>query len=151
MTDEATQKYSQQAQAPDVDEYRRLRRLCGMSDKSIEAAQKGLPNSLFATTIRDMGELIAMGRVVGDGGCDFGIVDVAVHPDYQRQGLGNQIMAAIMSYLEKHAPDSAYVALIADDHSPALYAKYGFKPTAPKSIGMAYRSKRRKPVFPDDS
>ena len=135
----ATQKYEQQAQIPEVDEYRELRNRCGMSEKSPEAASKGLPNTLFATTIRDAGKLIAMGRVVGDGGCDFGIVDVAVHPDYQGQGLGNLVMATIMSYLENNAPESAYVALIADDHSPALYSKFGFEPTAPKSIGMAYR------------
>ncbi len=110
-----------------------------MSEKSHEAARKGLPNSLFATTIRDAGQLIAMGRVVGDGGCDYGIVDVAVHPDYQRQGLGDRIMTAIMSYIDQNAPGSAYVALIADDHSPALYSKFGFEPTAPKSIGMSYR------------
>lgn len=64
---------------------------------------------------------------------------VAVHPDYQRQGLGSRIMAAIMAWLAEHAPESAYVSLIADHHSPALYSKFGFEPTAPVSIGMAYR------------
>jgi ribosomal protein S18 acetylase RimI-like enzyme len=131
--------YRQQTQVPDVDEYRDMRRVCVLSDKTEEAARRGLPNSLFATTIRDGDRLIAMGRVVGDGGCDFSVVDIAVHPDYQRQGLGKRVMTAIMAYLNEHAPESAYVALIADDHAPALYEKFGFKPTAPRSIGMAYR------------
>ena len=82
-----------------------------------------------------------MGRVVGDGGCNFEVVDIAVHPDYQRQGLGTLVMAAIMSYIETNAPKSAYVSLIADNHASALYAKFGFQPTAPDSIGMAYRVK----------
>ncbi len=124
---------------PRVDEYRTLRRECGLSEKSVEAAEKGLPNSLYAVTLRDGERLVAMGRVVGDGGCDFGVVDIAVHPDYQQQGLGTRVMSAIMSYLHEHAPPSAYVALIADDHSPALYSKFGFRFTTPRSVGMAYR------------
>ena len=138
----AKPEYEQKMQIPDVDEYRELRTLCGMSEKSYEAASQGLPNSLFSTIIRDQGRLIAMGRVVGDGGCDYGIVDVAVHPDYQRRGLGHRVMSSIMSYLEDNAPESAYVALIADHHSPTLYSKFGFEPTAPKSIGMAYRVRK---------
>ncbi len=124
---------------PRVDEYRTLRRECGLSEKSVEAAEKGLPNSLYAVTLRDGERLVAMGRVVGDGGCDFGVVDIAVHPDYQQQGLGTRVMSAIMSYLHENAPPSAYVALIADDHSPALYSKFGFRFTTPRSVGMAYR------------
>jgi ribosomal protein S18 acetylase RimI-like enzyme len=81
-----------------------------------------------------------MARVVGDGGCNFEVVDVAVHPDYQRQRLGTRLMSAITKYLQSNAPASAYVCLIADHHSPALYSKFGFKPTAPISIGMAYRA-----------
>lgn len=132
-------EYQQVHEIPGVDEYRALRRASGLSEKSVKAARRGLPRSLFATTIRDGARLIAMGRVVGDGGCDFSVVDIAVHPDYQRRGLGQQIMQAIMTYLEREAPASAYVALIADDHAPALYEKFGFKATAPKSIGMSYR------------
>ena len=122
---------------PSVEEYRQLRIVCGLSPKSLEAASIGLPKSLYATTIRDQGALIGMGRIVGDGGCNFEIVDIAVHPDYQRVGVGQSIMTRIMSFIENTAPDSAYVSLIADHHSPALYAKFGFKLTSPKSVGMA--------------
>jgi GNAT superfamily N-acetyltransferase len=131
--------YEQRSEVPTVEEYRQLRVVCGLSPKSADAATRGLPNSLFATTIRDRGKLIGMGRVVGDGGCNYEVVDVAVHPDYQRQGLGRRIMAAVMAWLGEQAPESAYVSLIADHHSPVLYSKFGFEPTAPVSIGMAYR------------
>lgn len=134
--------YDQRQELPAADEYRRLRVLCGLSPKSADAAARGLPNSLFATTIRDRDELVAMGRVVGDGGCNYEVVDIAVHPDYQRQGLGKRVMSAIMAFIHEHAPDTAYVSLIADDHAPALYSRFGFEPTAPASIGMAYRVRR---------
>ena len=137
--------YEQRAELPEPIEYRELRSVCGLSQRSAEAAAKGLPNSLFSTTIRDHKKLIAMGRIVGDGACNFEIVDVAVHPDCQRRGLGSRIMSAIMDYIHAHAPESAYISLIADNHAPALYAKFGFQPTAPVSIGMAYKVGRQRP------
>ena len=134
--------YSQANVIPAVDEYCALRVTCGLSARTSAAAEIGLANSLFATSIRDGEKLIAMGRVVGDGGCNFEVVDIAVHPDYQRQGLGQRIMDAVMEFVHATAPDSAYVCLIADHHSPALYSKYGFEPTTPVSIGMALRIKK---------
>ncbi|MEM9315078.1 MAG: GNAT family N-acetyltransferase [Pseudomonadota bacterium] len=137
--DSDSQPLEQRAETPRAAEYRQLRVLCGLSPRSEEAAARGLPRSLYCTTIRDGERLIAMARVVGDGGCNFEVVDVAVHPDYQKRGLGTRLMSAVSEYIRANAPESAYVCLIADHHSPALYSKFGFKPTAPVSIGMAYK------------
>ena len=43
----------------------------GMSPKTREAAEKGLPNALFTVTLYDKDRLIGMGRVIGDGGTVF--------------------------------------------------------------------------------
>ena len=131
--------FTQNNELPRTQEYRDLRRICGLSPKTQIAAERGLPNSLFATVIRDKDTLIAMGRVVGDRGCNYEVVDIAVHPDYQKQGLGQQVMAAVMDFIREDAPESAYVSLIADHHSPALYSKFGFELTTPVSIGMALK------------
>ena len=122
---------------PKVSEYCELRLAAGLSARSRDAAERGLPNSLHAVCVRDGDRLIGMGRIIGDGGCNYEIVDMAVHPDYQRRGIGMRIMTALMDYLSKEAPASAYVSLIADEGAPALYARFGFRPTAPVSIGMA--------------
>ena len=129
---------------PSIEEYCELREVCGLSEKTEHAAELGLPNSLFATIIRNHGELIAMGRVVGDSGCNYEIVDVAVHPRFQQRGFGYKIMQAIMEFIAENAPPSAYVSLIADNYSPKLYSKFGFKPTAPVSIGMAFKVEKKK-------
>jgi ribosomal protein S18 acetylase RimI-like enzyme len=130
---------TQKAEVPEIQEFQQLHLDCGLSAKPAEAAALGLPNSLFATTVRIGDRLVAMGRVVGDGGCNFEVVDIAVHPEFQRQGIAQIMMDAIMKYLQDAVPKSAYVSLIADRHSPALYSKFGFKPTAPASIGMALK------------
>jgi ribosomal protein S18 acetylase RimI-like enzyme len=132
-------QFAQVDETPKADEYISLRRAAGLSEKTPDAARLGLPGTLFAVCIRDGGQLIAMGRVIGDGGCNFEIVDVAVLPKYQRRGLGFRVMTALMGYLRAHAPESAYVSLIADDGAHALYEKFGFEFTAPASVGMAIR------------
>ena len=131
--------YEQVDRVPEPDEYIELRMLCGLSSRSRKAAQIGLRNSLFGTSIRHNGLLVGMGRVVGDGGCNFEVVDVAVHPDHQRKGLGSKLMTSLMAFISNVALPTAYVSLIADAHSPKLYQKFGFQPTAPTSIGMALR------------
>ncbi len=71
--------------------------------------------------MRDATEPIAMGRIIGDGGCFFQVVDIAVLPAYQGQGLGTQIMAALMDHLQAGAPPTALVSLPADREAPRLY------------------------------
>jgi ribosomal protein S18 acetylase RimI-like enzyme len=124
---------------PDIDDYRRLRRVTGLSEKTQAAAEAGLPNTWFAVTISHDGRTIGMGRVIGDGGTAFQIVDIAVEPEHQGKGLGKRIVAALVDHLHANAPASAYVSLIADGDAQHLYAKYGFAPVMPESIGMALK------------
>ena len=132
-------RYRIAAEPPSPAEYIELRAAAGLSRRTVEAAERGIPNSLFAVSVRHGAELVAMGRIVGDGGCNYEIVDIAVHPDHQRQGLGTRVMEALMAYLRENAPPSAYVSLIADGGAPALYQRFGFEFTAPESVGMALR------------
>ncbi|MCD4506664.1 GNAT family N-acetyltransferase [Chromobacterium piscinae] len=123
--------------APDVDTYRRLRAESGLSPKTEEAARRGLAGTLFAVQLRHGGETVGMGRVIGDGGGFYQVVDIAVLPAHQGRGLGKRIMAAIRGYIDRELPLSAYVSLIADGDAKHLYAQFGFEPTAPRSEGMA--------------
>ena len=78
--------------------------------------------------------IVAMGRVVGDGGLNFEIVDVAVDPEHHGRGIGRLIMEQIMGFMESSAPQGAYITLMAD--VPVLYEKFGFKLSRPGSEGM---------------
>jgi GNAT superfamily N-acetyltransferase len=121
---------------PTVEEYRQLRVLAGLSPKSLEAATLGLPNTVFGVSIRDGERLVAMGRLVGDRGCFLQVVDIAVVPERQGQGLGKAVMGALDLWLRANAV-GAYVSLIADGQAHRLYAQFGFAQTAPRSVGMA--------------
>ncbi|WP_394225148.1 GNAT family N-acetyltransferase [Pseudoalteromonas spongiae] len=119
-----------QETVPNPEEFCEMRIKAGLSAKSLKAASIALPNSLYGISIRDGKQLIAMGRVVGDGACNFEVVDIAVDPAYQGRGLGREID----NYLASVALEGSYVSMIADE--PAFYEKLGYRLVAPKSQGM---------------
>lgn len=124
---------------PSVETYRHLRVAAGLSPKSAEAAARGLPNTLFAVQLLHGGEPVGMGRVIGDGGTAFQVVDIAVRPEHQGKGLGKRLMAEIAAWLKANVPEGGYVSLLADVPADALYAQFGFVPTAPATLGMAWK------------
>ena len=123
-------------EAPTVKDYRNMRKTVGLSEKSQKAAEKGLSNACFNVTVYDDASLIAMGRVIGDEGTAFQIIDIAVDTKYQGEGYGKQVMAHIMKYIQSVAEEGTYVSLIADYPADKLYEQYGFITTEPHSCGM---------------
>ena len=123
---------------PGVDDYRRLRALAGMSPRTRQAAERGLPNTLYGVSLLRDGEVVGMGRIIGDGGCFYTVVDIAVAPAYQGQGHGRRIMDALDAWLRANAQSSAFVTLVADGDARHLYAKYGFAESAPAAVNMEY-------------
>ena len=126
-------------QFPGADDYCRLRADAGMAPRTVDAAQRGLPNTLYGVSLLLDGEVVGMGRVIGDSGCFFVVVDIAVAPALQGQGLGKRIMAALDDWLRANAPPSAVVSLAADGDAKHLYAKFGFVETTPFSVNMEYQ------------
>lgn len=131
--------YRIEAGIADPELYLELRKSGSLSVWPIEAARAGLPNTWHGVLVYFGDDVVGMGRVVGDGGCFFQIVDIVVRPEHQGKGLGKTIMRALVEELEDRAPKGAYVSLIADVPADELYLQFGFKPTAPRSIAMARR------------
>jgi ribosomal protein S18 acetylase RimI-like enzyme len=124
---------------PPVADYLRLRIDAGLSPKTDEQATAALPGSWAACHVVQTtdGEVVGMGRVLGDGGWYFHIVDVAVLPEHQRRGVGDAILTALIDRIDELAPPAAYVNLLADAPGRRLYERHGFSETAPGSVGMA--------------
>ena len=121
---------------PQPDEYLRVREGAGMKPRSMDGATKGLGSELHSVILRlkESGEIVGIGRVVGDGGTVFQICDMAVLKDSQGNGGGTMIMDALMDYILREAPPLSYVNLMAD--VDGFYDRWGFKPTLPDSRGM---------------
>lgn len=130
---------------PSVENYISLRASTGLTPKTLQAATVGLANTLFAVQIAQSSStntILGMGRMIGDGGCFFQIVDVAVLPRHQGKGLGKMIMKELKDWMNKNVPESGTVLLFADGRANELYRHFGFVETAdltPSSVGMACR------------
>lgn len=129
------QKYVFINTVPPATDFCRLRVISGLTPRPLDAAERALPGSCYGVHILYAGLIVGMGRIIGDGALNFEIVDIAVDPDHQGNGLGRKIMQNLMSWFEKHVSPGAYITLVAD--VPELYEKFGFKNVRPASEGMA--------------
>lgn len=80
-----------------------------------------------------------MGRLIGDGGWYFHVVDMAVVPGHQRRGLGDLVLGSLLEHIDATAPPGPYVTLLADPPGRRLYERHGFSDSAPHSVGMVLR------------
>ncbi|MBS3753346.1 MAG: hypothetical protein KGY46_08155 [Anaerolineales bacterium] len=72
--------YRLKGRLPTIQEYERLCRSVGWKKvMNFEAAEKGLPNSVYGVVALDSErKAVGMGRIVGDGGLYYYIQDIAV-------------------------------------------------------------------------
>ncbi|KAE8154329.1 hypothetical protein BDV25DRAFT_147959 [Aspergillus avenaceus] len=146
---------------PAVPTYIHLRAAAGLSPHSAVQAEAAMRGSWYGCYIayhrhNSTGnnedtdaseEVVAMGRIIGDGGWYFHIADMAVLPDHQRKGLGDAILKDLLARIRLLAPPPepgvdggktqvTYVNLLADGPGRRLYARNGFVDSMPHSMGM---------------
>jgi GNAT superfamily N-acetyltransferase len=97
--------------------------------------------SLYAVCVVYEDATVGIGRVIGDGGLFYDIVDIAVVAEHQKRGLGAMIMDALMSYVNAHARPTSLVCLMANKGVAPFYEKYGFKAREPDMPGMIIRKR----------
>ncbi|HST51874.1 MAG TPA: GNAT family N-acetyltransferase [Pyrinomonadaceae bacterium] len=134
-----TKAYAVVERTPTVEEYNRVRGAAGLSVKNEVAARRGLANTLFGVCVEYDGVAVGIGRVIGDGGLFYDIVDVAVVAEHQKQGVGKLIMDALMSYVDANAPPTSLVCLMSNKGVAPFYERYGFKARDPEMPGMVIR------------
>ena len=100
---------------------------------------RALPGSWVAFHVIDVedGATVGMGRLIGDGGWYFHVVDMAVLPAHQRRGIGNWVLTWLIDRVREAASPGAFVSLMADPPGRGLYARNGYTENRDLSIGMA--------------
>jgi GNAT superfamily N-acetyltransferase len=122
---------------PALADYLSLRLRAGLSPKDALQGEAALRGSWWAAhVVAADGVTVGMGRIIGDGGWYFHIVDMAVLPEHQRRGIGDVILTSLVDRIRREAPAEPYITLLADEPGRRLYARHGFVPTAPQSVGM---------------
>ncbi len=91
----------------------------------------------FAVAVeKKSGEAIGMGRVISDGFSDAYIQDLVVLPGYRKQGVGKQIVEALLD--KCLSEDLLWVGLIAEPGQDKFYTTMGFKQME-KHVPMKYQ------------
>lgn len=83
---------------PPLEDYLTLRREAGLSPKTRTQAEAALPGGWAACHIvhQPTGQVAGMGRLIGDGGWYFHVIDMAVLRQHQRRGLDDALLAALL-------------------------------------------------------
>jgi len=112
---------------PTAEEHRQLAEAVGWSAAfnwaTVPASLRGSLAGVVA--IRD-GEVVGMGRLVGDGAMYFYVQDLVVLPAHQGSGIGKALVAALLEHVASVAPATAFVGLFATDEAIPLYERMGF-------------------------
>lgn len=112
---------------PTPEEHRRLAEAVGWSAAfDWETVPASLQGSLAGVVAVQDGDVVGMGRLVGDGAMYFYVQDLVVLPEFQGAGIGKAIVAALLGQVAAMAPATAFVGLFATDAAMPLYERAGF-------------------------
>ena len=104
---------------------------------SLEELGRALDGSQFFAAAYDGERLIGFGRVLTDGSMHAMIFDLIVHPDYQHQGLGSQILQQLIQWC--NAARIHDIQLFCARGKRAFYERNGFLVRPDVAPGMQYR------------
>jgi len=101
-----------------------LYRIAPLGVKPQDALQTVFSNSMYKSFVYSDETLVGAGRAIADGlDCAY-IADVAVHPDYQGEGLGKEIITKLIDLARGHKK----IILYANPGTEGFYVKLGFLP-----------------------
>ena len=122
------------------EDYYRLRANVGWTNFSMTQVQTALANSLYTVVAVENNETVAMGRLIGDGQY-YMIVDVIVHPNFQKQKIGTSILNMLLKYVDNHTPSGgrSSIQLISEKGKETFYETLGFKRIPHEFCGSGMR------------
>ena len=118
--------FSIEYRLPSNTEYQQLCESVGWGEIiNFEASQPALDNSVVGVVATaENGDVIGMGRIVGDGAIYFYIQDIVVVPDFQKQGIGRSILSALIQYLQDNGPAKSFIGLFSVPEAIEFYKQF---------------------------
>jgi len=109
--------------AIDWNELSALYRIAPLGNKAPADLALVFGNSMFRAFAYDEGRLVGAGRALADGRDCAHLCDVAVHPDWQGQGLGRGIIERLLAPCRTHRK----IILYAVPGKEGFYERLGFR------------------------
>lgn len=125
---------------PNPAEYLALFETTGWNESyGVTAEELGDANarSWYVVSAYDADRLVAFGRVVSDGVLHAMVYDMIVQPEYQRAGLGSEVLSRLLERCrEANIRD---VQLFCARGKKTFYVRHGFEPRPDDAPGMELR------------
>ena len=123
-----------------LEDYLKIRSQVGWIELGEEQAAKALENSLYIVGAYDNGNLVGMGRIIGDGAVICYVQDLIVVPESQHLGIGSIVLKALIHYVETLCigESKMMLCLMCAKGREKFYEKHGFitRPTDNLGPGM---------------
>ena len=124
-----------------LEEYLTLREKVGWKKLTDKQATQALANCLYKVkAVDEDGQVVGMGRVVGDGAVVCYIQDLIVIPKVQKLGIGSMIIQKLKAYVEavREEGSTMMLCLMCAKGREPFYEKHGFiqRPTDTLGPGL---------------
>jgi len=106
-----------------VNDYCFLRKSVGFHEIPEQTVKLALERSDYIVAAAVDGVTVGMARLITDG-IQVLIMDVVVHPNYQKKSIGRGLMEQVMEYIENMEYKQVFVNLLTD--KIGFYEKLGF-------------------------
>ncbi|MFZ3052224.1 MAG: GNAT family N-acetyltransferase [Sulfuricurvum sp.] len=106
----------------DWNELAHLYKIAPLGNKNPDDLKIVFSNSMYKCFVYDGTILIGVGRAIADGVDVSYLCDVAVHPEYQRCGIGKQIVRKLLEFSTGYNK----ILLFASMGKEPFYSKLGF-------------------------
>lgn len=121
-----------------AEEYLHIREKVNWKALSSRQAELAINNSLyFVKAVDDFGNIIGMGRIVGDGAVICYIQDLVVIPEVQSRGIGSMILDNLIGYAEsiREKDTTMMLCLMCAKGREPFYLKHNFTARPTDSLG----------------
>ena len=107
----------------------RLRIEVGLVEVPVEHARKALQNGIINVSAIYNGELIGMGRLIGDGAMYWYLQEIIVLPQFQGKGVGTMIVNHLIDYAKANSISGEFTTIggVSAKGKEPFYEKMGFE------------------------
>lgn len=112
-----------------AEDFVRLRLQTGFAEIPVEHARKALQNGLLNVSALFHGELVGMGRLVGDGAMYWYLQEIIILPEFQRKGIGTMIVDHLVDYAKANSITGKFTTIggVSAKGKEPFYEKMGFE------------------------
>lgn len=112
-----------------VEDFILFQRKMGWYEDPKAQLAKSLSNTLFSVVAKKDGEVIGMGRLLGDAAIYWYINDVFILTEYQRLGIGSEIVKRLIQYAKQNSISGTSISLclMCAKEKEGFYERLGFK------------------------